>query len=118
MAYLEITIENEPEKTYCATFFLGKAGNVVPGGHTDDAESAMHSLVHVLESRDLRKWAPFIDPMTPAVVQYMKENPTLTWVRFEVDETPNTKAEAAIKGMTAGTSVRRGEEYRRSMAGR
>jgi hypothetical protein len=116
MAYIEIVAVEEPEKMYCATFFLGKAGNVAPGGYKDTPEEAMHALVHVLEGRDLRRWAPLADALVAGVAQYMKENPTLTWSRFEVAETPSSKAEPAIAGMTAGTSIRRGEEYRTSVS--
>jgi hypothetical protein len=41
----------------------------------------------------------------------MESNPTLTWARFEVPETASGQVEEAIAGMTAGCSVRRGEEY-------
>lgn len=112
MAYIEVIRVDEPVTLYCATFFLGKAGNVVPGGYKDTPVEAMHSLVHVLEGRDLREWAPRVAPMTAGVERYMAENPTLTWARFEVTESASGQVEEAIAGMTAGTSVRRTEEYR------
>lgn len=111
MAYIEIIRVDEPQTLYCATFFLGKAGNVVPGGYQDTVEEAMHSLVHVLEGRDVNEWAPLVDPMTPGVVQFMNENPTLTWSRFDIPETPSGKVEKAIPGMAGGTSGRRIDEY-------
>ena len=111
MAYLEIVRFEDPETLYCATFFLGKAGNVVPGGHCPTVGEAMHGLAHVLEGRDLRKWAPTIEALTPGVEEFMRTNPTLTWSRFEASDTPTHQAGPAIHGMTAGCSVRRNEEY-------
>lgn len=111
MAYIEIVRVDEPQTLYCATFFLGKAGNVVPGGYKDTPGQAMHSLAHVLEGRDLRKWAPLVEPMTHGVEEYLQANSTLTWARFEVPETSSGEVEEAIAGMAAGCSVRRGEEY-------
>jgi hypothetical protein len=111
MAYIEVVRVEEPQRLYSATFFLGKAGNVVPGGYWDTVEEAMHSLVHVLETRDVRQFAPLVAPMTPGVAQYMEANPALSWGRFEVPEAPTGAVEEAIAGMTAGCSVRRGEEY-------
>lgn len=111
MAYIELVRVDEPQRLYCATFFLGKAGNVVPGGYMDTVDDAMHGLVHVVETRDVQKYAPFIAPMTPGVVRYMEENPTLTWARFEIPETASGVVEEAIPGMTAGCSIRREEEY-------
>jgi hypothetical protein len=111
MAYIEIIRVDEPQRLYCATFFLGKAGNVVPGGYMDTVEEAMHSLVHVVADRDVWKYAPLIEPMTPGVVEFLRANPTLTWGRFEVPETPSGEVDLAIAGMTAGTSGRREGEY-------
>ena len=111
MAYIEIVRVDEPQRLYSATFFLGKSGNVVPSGYWDTPEQAMHSLVHVLAGRDLRDYAPLVEPMTHGVQQYMDANPTLTWTRFEVPETPTGEVEEAIAGMTAGCSTRREEEY-------
>lgn len=116
MAYIELVRVDEPQRLYCATFFLGKAGNVVPGGYTETVEDAMHNLVHVLETRDLHRYAPLVAPMTPGVVRYMTENPTLGWTRFDVPETPTGEVEEAIPGMTAGCSIRREEEYRTARA--
>lgn len=112
MAYIEMIRVDEPQTMYCATFFLGKAGNVVPGGYWDTPTEAVHSLVHVLQSRDLKQWAPLIEPLTPGVAEYLKKHGSLAWARFEVPETPSGQIEEAIAGMTAGCSVRRGEEYR------
>ncbi|MBW3622469.1 MAG: hypothetical protein KY468_03560 [Armatimonadetes bacterium] len=111
MAYIELVRVDEPQRLYCATFFLGKAGNVVPGGYWDTVEEAMHNLVHVMETRDVRDYAPLVDSMTAGVIQKMAENPTLTWSRFEVPETATGEVAAAIPGMTAGCSVQRNEEY-------
>jgi hypothetical protein len=111
MAYIEMVRVDEPERLYCATFFLGKAGNVVPGGYKNTVHEAVHSLVHVLQGRDLRDWAPRVAPMTEGVEQYMEGNPTLTWTRFEVPESAGGAVEEAIAGMTGGCSVRRGGEY-------
>jgi hypothetical protein len=111
MAYIELLRVDEPQRLYNATFFLGKAGNVVPGGYMDTVEEAMHSLAHVLETRDVSEYAPLVEPMTHGVVQYMAQNPTLTWARFEVPETPTGVVEEAIAGMTAGCSIRREGEY-------
>jgi hypothetical protein len=111
VAYIEIVRVDEPERMFCATFFLGKAGNVVPGGYKDTPGDAVHSLAHVLEGRDLKVWGPRVEPMASGVDQYFDQNPTLTWGRFEVSETPSGAVEEAIEGMTAGCSVRRGEEY-------
>jgi hypothetical protein len=111
MAYIEIVREDQPETLYCATFFLGKAGNVVPGGFTPTVEEAVHSLVHVLEGRDLKRWAPLVEPMTEGVVEFMNKNASLSWARFEIPDAPSHEVEPAIPGMTAGTSVRRREEY-------
>ena len=111
MAYMEIVEVEEPQRMFCATFFLGKTGNVVPGGYRDTVEEAVHALVHVMETRDVRRWAPSVAALTHGVVDYMEKNPTLSWTRFDVPETPTDRAEEAIAGMAAGTSVRRREEY-------
>ena len=111
MAYLEVVRFDEPETLYCATFFLGKAGNVVPGGHSPSVGEAMHSLAHVLEGRDLCRWAPTIEAMTPRIEEYIRTNPTLTWTRFEASDSSPAPASLAIKGMSAGCSGRRNEEY-------
>ena len=111
MAYIEVVRVDEPQTLYSATFFLGKAGNVVPSGYFDTPEEAMHSLVHVMQARDVKEWAPLVEPLTHGIDAYMRDNPTLTWGRFDVPETPSEHVEEAIAGMTAGTSVRRGEEY-------
>ncbi len=111
MAYLEIVRVDEPQRLWCATFFLGKAGNVVPGGYKSTLHDALHSLEHVLEGRDVKAWAKNVAPMTPGVEVYMEQNSSLAWARLEIPETASGDVEPAIDGMTAGCSVRRGEEY-------